>query len=75
MNLSQFINWPTLLVSFLVGIIFIIFKSGEQRSIIVYPNPDNIHKVQYKDSTDTCFKYDLNESDCNETAKNIPVQR
>ena len=49
----------------------------DTRKIYVYPTPENIDVLQYKDKTDTCFQFKQNEVDCpkndSEITK-IPVQ-
>jgi hypothetical protein len=37
---------------------------NETRKIYVYPTPENIDLIQYKDQTDTCFEFVQNEVQC-----------
>ena len=49
----------------------------DTRKIYVYPTPENIDVLQYKDKTDTCFKFKQNEVACPKTdaeITKIPVQ-
>ncbi len=79
MKIGELINWPILLVSFFVGILFIIFKTGELRSIVVYPHPGNVNRMLYKDQSGTCFKYKMKDAECDSVngseIKEIPIQR
>jgi|TARA_X000000950_G_scaffold288250_1_gene404115 hypothetical protein len=36
----------------------------DTRIIRVYPNPDNVALLQYKDQTDTCFSLKQTEVEC-----------
>jgi hypothetical protein len=47
------------------------------RKIYVYPTPENIDILQYRDSTDSCFKFKQEEVDCptdESEISSIPVQ-
>jgi hypothetical protein len=76
--LSKFIHVPIFIISFIIGCIGVyIMGQGELRKIYVYPTPDNINLIQYKDSTGTCFEFVQNEVQCpvnkNQISK-IPAQ-
>jgi hypothetical protein len=64
MNLTKFINIPVFAISFAIGV-FVIYYIGfnQMRKIYVYPTPDNIDALQYKDHANNCF-----------TVKHTPVQ-
>ena len=52
-------------------------KISQLKVIYVYPTPDNINKIQYKDFTDTCFSFESNKVQCpkdNKDITDIPVQ-
>jgi hypothetical protein len=56
MGILRFINIPVMAVSFALGVFAVYFLSqNQQRVIYVYPTPDNLDAIQYKDNTDTCF--------------------
>ena len=63
-NLMQFINVPVFIASLVLGIFAVYLYVPEMRRIYVYPTPENIEKLQYKDKTDTCFKYEQMEVSC-----------
>ena len=49
----------------------------DSRKILVFPTPENVSLLQYKDKSDTCFSFKQTEVECpkneNEIAK-IPLQ-
>jgi hypothetical protein len=49
----------------------------DNRIVYVYPTPENVAVLQYKDKTDTCFSLEQTEVKCPTDSKNIidiPVQ-
>jgi hypothetical protein len=77
MAISKFINIPLFLISLLFGLFGVYIIMPDTRKIFVYPTPENIGILQYRDKTDTCFSFQQKEVDCpeneNEISK-IPVQ-
>ena len=72
MKLSQFINIKLFIVSLAIGIFAVcIMNDSEKRKIIVYPTPDNVDKIQYKDYADNCFQFKQTEVKCPIDAKGI----
>ena len=63
-NLLKFINVPAFLISFAVGIFVVYITLDDTRKIYVYPTPENIEKLQYRDKTDTCFGLSQKEIEC-----------
>ena len=63
-NLIKFINVPVFLVSFAVGIFVVYVTLNDTRKIYVYPTPENVEKLQYRDKTDTCFGFTQKEVEC-----------
>ena len=57
-NLLKIINVKVFLVSLLVGLLYI-YLMDSRKKITVFPNPSNIHKVEYKDKADSCFKFKI----------------
>jgi hypothetical protein len=70
-NLMKFINVPVFIVSLILGIFAVYIYVPEMRRIYVYPTPENIELLQYKDKTDTCFKYEQKEVSCPKDMSNI----
>ena len=74
--LSKFINTKIFLISLAVGIFFIYINQPAPTIIYVYPTPDNVNKIQYKDKADTCYQFTSQEVSCpnNKNIKEIPAQ-
>ena len=60
--------------SFVVGMVFVYLSPVEHKTIFVYPTPDNIKRVQYKDNAEQCFDLSAKLVDCTKGAKTIPIQ-
>ncbi len=60
--------------SFLLGSVFIYLSPMEYKTVVVYPSPENLDKVQYKDSSNHCFQFSARLVDCGKNPKKIPVQ-
>jgi len=74
----KFVSLPVFLISVAVGLFFVYLSQPSPTTIYVYPTPDNINKVQYKDKADNCFQFETHEVHCpsdKTTIKPIPVQK
>ena len=61
-------------ISFIIGLICIYMSPLEYKTVVVYPSPANVKKIQYKDKADQCFEFSARLVDCTSNAKKIPVQ-
>lgn len=60
----QYINFTYFLLSFAIGL-FVVYVLGEDIKVVkVYPNPNNVESILYKDKADECFKMKASEVDC-----------
>jgi hypothetical protein len=78
MYVLKFLHLPVFLASLILGLVAVyMLNEGETRKIYVYPTPENLAKIQYRDGTDTCFEFEQIEIQCptnrSQVAK-IPVQ-
>ena len=65
MFLSKYINIPVFIVSFLIGLFAVYFSmSSDMRKIYVYPTPENVNILQFKDNADNCFVFKETEVTC-----------
>jgi hypothetical protein len=64
LNLTKFINIPVFLMSLAIGIFVVYVSLGDTRKIYVYPTPENVELMQYRDKTNTCFGYTQQEVEC-----------
>ena len=72
----KFIHIPIFLISLAIGTLFVYLSHEEPTVIYVYPTPDNINKIQYKDKANTCFQFTSEQIDCPDSKgiKEIPAQ-
>lgn len=77
MNIFKYINVKLFILSLLIGLFAVYLFMPDMRIIKVYPTPENVSLLQYKDQTDTCFSLKQQEVQCpeneNEISK-IPAQ-
>ena len=64
MGFSKFVNFPVFLISLAFGIFAVYIFLPDNRKIYVYPTPENVSLLQYKDKTDTCFSFKQTEVKC-----------
>jgi hypothetical protein len=73
----EYISFPIFMVSFAIGLFFVYIYGPEMKTIFIYPSPENINKVIFKDKADNCFTFEAHEITCpkNESLiSKIPVQ-
>jgi hypothetical protein len=73
----NYISIPIFLISFAVGLFFIYIIGPEMKTIYIYPSPENVDKILFKDKAENCFYFDERIVDCpnNESLiSKIPIQ-
>lgn len=63
-NLRKMISVPIFIISLSLGLFFVYITNTPKDIIYVYPTPDNADKIQYKDRTGNCFKYEAVKTKC-----------
>jgi hypothetical protein len=69
----KFINFPTLVLSFLIGIVFNYVTEPEKTLVNVYPTPDNVERIEYTDKAGHCFRFGHKKVRCPGDKKRIKV--
>lgn len=75
--LLNYISLPIFLMSFLTGLIFIYILGPEMKTIYIYPSPETVDKVLFKDKANNCFYFEQESVECptNESLiSRIPIQ-
>jgi len=71
------ISVTTFLISLAVGLFFVYIYGNDMKTIYVYPSPENVHQILYKDKADNCFTFEASEVKCptdKTKIKTIPIQ-
>ncbi len=74
----KYISLPIFIISFTIGLFFVYVLGPDMKTIYIYPSPDNIDKVLFKDKADNCFQFKSTEVECpsdKSLIHDIPVQR
>jgi len=75
--LLNYISLPIFLVSFSIGLFFIYILGPEMKTIYVYPTPENIDKILFRDKADNCFQFSEEIVECPKDKNKIftvPIQ-
>jgi len=75
--LLNYISIPVFLVSFAIGLFFVYILGPEMKTVFIYPSPENVDKVLFKDKADNCFLFKEEIVDCpkdESVISKIPMQ-
>lgn len=75
--LLNYISIPIFLISFAVGLFFVYVLGPEMKTIYIYPNPENIDKILFRDKASNCFQFEEEVVKCPKDASlisSIPIQ-
>jgi hypothetical protein len=73
----KYISFPAFLISFCIGLFFVYILGPENKKIYVYPSPESVDKILFKDKADNCFYFKEESIECPENESlitNIPIQ-
>ena len=73
----NYISLPIFLISFTIGLFFIYILGPEMKTIYIYPSPENVDKVLFKDKAGSCFYFEEEEIECPKDTSlisSIPIQ-
>lgn len=74
---QDYISFPIFFISFAVGLLFIYLIGPEIKTIYIYPSPENVDKVLFKDKADNCFLFEPEIVKCPKDTNlisKIPIQ-
>jgi hypothetical protein len=63
-SITKYINIPVFIISFAFGIFAVYTTLPDTKTIIVYPSPENVPHVQYKDKANHCFHFEEKKVAC-----------
>ncbi len=75
--LLNYISIPIFLVSFAIGLFFVYILGPEMKTIYIYPTPENVDKVLFKDKANNCFQFEEHVVECpndESLISSIPIQ-
>ena len=64
MKLFRFINFPVFLAAFLIGVVIVYLYTPDNKKVYVYPTPETVDILKYRDKTGHCFSFAQKEVPC-----------
>jgi len=61
-------------IAFSVGIAYVYATSPKPQVVMKFPSPTNIDKVMYKDNSDSCYKYNVEEVKCDDVEDSSKIK-
>jgi len=60
----KFVSIPVFILSLSFGLFLTYITNPPTRTIFVFPTPDNVDELIFKDKSDNCFQFSAKEVDC-----------
>lgn len=73
MILGKYIDFRVFLISLALGILLVYINQPTPTIIYVYPTPENINRIQYKDKIGNCYNFTASEIECPTNKADIHV--
>jgi hypothetical protein len=73
----NYISLPVFLISFAIGLFLVYILGPETKTIYIYPTPENVDKVLFKDKANNCFYFQEEIVECpkdKSLISTIPIQ-
>lgn len=73
----NYISLPVFIISLAIGLFFVYVLGPETKTVYIYPSPENVDKILFKDQADQCFSLKQEEVECptdDSFLAKIPVQ-
>jgi hypothetical protein len=73
----NYISLPIFLISFSIGLFLIYILGPEMKTIYIYPSPETVDKILFKDKADNCFYFEEEVVECpkdENLISKIPIQ-
>tara|TARA_Y100000816_G_C25831515_1_gene434875 strand:- start:204 stop:458 length:255 start_codon:yes stop_codon:yes gene_type:complete len=72
------INFVYFIISFCIGIAYVYCVTPKPEIVYKFPSPTNLEKIIYKDNSNSCYKYNVENINCDDvenkdTIKSQPV--
>ena len=69
----KYISIPVFLISFAIGLFFVYIYGSDLSPVYIYPSPESVEHVIFKDNADNCFAYQGKEVKCPKDESKIKV--
>ncbi len=75
--LTRYISLPIFFISLAIGLFFVYIMGDDMKTIYIYPTPENVDKILFKDNADNCFRFTPVVTKCpsdESKIEKIPIQ-